>query len=44
MVAQTDLYALGLVLRELLTGDRVMTVSTPYSVWQNKSTGPRRNP
>ncbi|MBF6231840.1 serine/threonine protein kinase [Nocardia farcinica] len=36
VVPQTDLYALGLVLHELLTGDRVMTGSTPYAVWQNQ--------
>lgn len=36
VVAQTDLYALGLVLHELLTGDRVMIGSTPYTVWQNQ--------
>ncbi|WP_245668436.1 serine/threonine-protein kinase [Nocardia xishanensis] len=36
VVPQTDLYALGLVLHELLTGDRVMTGTTPYSVWQNQ--------
>lgn len=36
VVPQTDLYALGLVLHELLTGDRVMTGSSPYAVWQNQ--------
>ncbi len=36
VVAQTDLYALGLVLHELLTGDRVMTGTSPYVVWQNQ--------
>ncbi|MFB8004771.1 protein kinase [Nocardia sp. NPDC056000] len=36
VVPQTDLYALGLVLHELLTGDRVMTGSSPYVVWQNQ--------
>ncbi|CCF62571.1 serine/threonine-protein kinase [Nocardia cyriacigeorgica] len=36
VVPQTDLYALGLVLHELLTGDRVMTGSTPYALWQNQ--------
>ncbi|MTE14133.1 serine/threonine-protein kinase [Nocardia aurantiaca] len=36
VVPQTDLYSLGLVLHELLTGDRVMTGSSPYAVWQNQ--------
>ncbi|GAB4587615.1 protein kinase domain-containing protein [Nocardia sp. IFM 10818] len=36
IVPQTDLYALGLVLHELLTGDRVMTGTSPYVVWQNQ--------
>ncbi|WP_084479231.1 serine/threonine-protein kinase [Nocardia jejuensis] len=36
IVPQTDFYALGLVLHELLTGDRVMTGSSPYVVWQNQ--------
>ncbi|MFR9751396.1 serine/threonine-protein kinase [Nocardia sp. 004] len=36
VVPQTDLYALGLVLHELLTGDRVMVGSSPYLVWQNQ--------
>lgn len=36
VVAQTDLYALGLVLHELLTGDRVMTGTSAYVVWQNQ--------
>ncbi|MET7767456.1 serine/threonine-protein kinase [Nocardia sp. NPDC005366] len=36
VVPQTDLYALGLVMHELLTGDRVMTGSSPYVIWQNQ--------
>ncbi|MBL1079905.1 protein kinase [Nocardia sp. 2] len=36
VVPQTDLYSLGLVLHELLTGDRVMTGSSAFAVWQNQ--------
>ncbi|WP_405135735.1 serine/threonine protein kinase [Nocardia sp. NBC_01388] len=36
VVPQTDLYSLGLVLHELLTGSRVMGGSSPYMVWQNQ--------
>lgn len=36
IVPQTDLYALGLVLHELLTGHRVMAGSNPYVVWNNQ--------
>ncbi|MGX1810364.1 protein kinase domain-containing protein [Nocardia sp. NPDC055321] len=36
VVPQTDLYSLGLVLHELLTGSRVMTGSNEYLVWQNQ--------
>ncbi|GGK66783.1 serine/threonine-protein kinase [Nocardia camponoti] len=34
VVAQTDLYSLGLVLYELLGGAPVMTGSTPYLLWK----------
>ncbi|UFS99580.1 serine/threonine protein kinase [Nocardia huaxiensis] len=37
---QTDLYALGLVLHELLTGDRVMTGTSAFAVWHNQVNQP----
>ncbi|WP_232330444.1 serine/threonine-protein kinase [Nocardia fusca] len=33
---QTDLYALGLILHELLTGDRVVTGDNAYTVWSQQ--------
>ncbi len=33
---QTDLYALGLILHELLTGDRVATGDNAYTVWSQR--------
>ncbi|MFE9321886.1 protein kinase [Nocardia sp. NPDC052278] len=36
VVPQTDLYSLGLVLHELLTGQRVVEGATEYSVWDNQ--------
>ncbi|MGF6882340.1 serine/threonine protein kinase [Nocardia sp. GAS34] len=33
---QTDLYALGLILHELLTGDRVMVGDNPFTVWTHQ--------
>ncbi|WP_043731253.1 serine/threonine-protein kinase [Nocardia asiatica] len=37
---QTDLYALGLILHELLTGDRVMAGDNPFTVWTNQVSRP----
>ncbi|MFE6864489.1 protein kinase [Nocardia sp. NPDC057668] len=36
IVPQTDLYSMGLVLYELLTGSQVMTGSNQYQVWTNQ--------
>lgn len=36
VLPQTDLYSLGLILHEMLTGDRVMTGSSVFTVWQNQ--------
>ncbi|WP_433666909.1 protein kinase domain-containing protein [Nocardia sp. CA-136227] len=36
VLPQTDLYSLGLVLYELLTGDRVMTGTAVYTLWQQQ--------
>ncbi|MFJ4657941.1 protein kinase [Nocardia sp. NPDC088792] len=36
VVPQTDLYSLGLILHEMLTGDRVMTGGSVFTVWQNQ--------
>ncbi|MFJ4657966.1 protein kinase [Nocardia sp. NPDC088792] len=37
---QTDLYALGLVLYELLTGERALTAGTPALVYRRRMVGP----
>ncbi|BDT91499.1 protein kinase [Nocardia sputorum] len=37
---QTDLYALGLILHELLTGARVVTGTNAFSVWSRQITTP----
>jgi len=37
---QTDLYALGLILHELLTGERVFTGTNAFSVWSQQVSTP----